>query len=190
MASGETKSLAFLPPGDQGFRSGSVSDKGARDVIGAIGTGTVVNDPGTTHPVKNKAGRPKGSGVGQGWSEERRAAYEAKRAKEKVVIEDEEEKEPLPYDEAIVAQIAFYIKFAHGSGDWALTDMEAQGLAGALAGVLKYHIRINLKSGGRVGAYLTLLSTAAMVYMPKAMAKAARKKAEADAKAAVQEAMQ
>lgn len=82
----------------------------------------------------------------------------------------------MPYAESIIGQMAFYIKLMHGNGDFALQEVEAEGLAKALAGVLKYHIHLT-GGGGRAMAYLTLLGCCAMVYTPKLIARSARAKA-------------
>lgn len=87
----------------------------------------------------------------------------------------EEESEPPPYGESIIAQISFYLRLLHGSGDFALSEHEADGLARALAGVARYHVK--LSGSGRGMAYLALAGTAAMVYTPKIMVANAKAKA-------------
>jgi hypothetical protein len=86
-----------------------------------------------------------------------------------------EEKDPPPYGESIIAQIAFYLRLLHGSGDFALSEHEADGLASAIAGVARYHVK--LSGSGRGMAYLALAGTAAMIYTPKVMVANAKAKA-------------
>jgi len=86
-----------------------------------------------------------------------------------------EESIPPPYGESIIAQMAFYLRLMHGSGDFALSEHEADGLARALAGVARYHVK--LTGSGKGMAYLALAGTAAMIYTPKLMAANAKAKA-------------
>lgn len=92
-----------------------------------------------------------------------------------------EESEPPPYGESIIAQMAFYIQLMHGSGDFALTEHEARGLATAIAGVARYHVK--LTGSGRGMAYLALAGTAAMIYTPKLLVANAKAKARKAASA-------
>jgi hypothetical protein len=90
-----------------------------------------------------------------------------------------EEAEPPPYGDSIIAQISFYLRLLHGSGDFALTEHEADGLASAIAGVARYHVK--LSGSGRGMAYLALAGTAAMIYTPKLMVASAKAKARKEA---------
>lgn len=91
------------------------------------------------------------------------------------MVIEEPGKEPPPYGEAIVNQLAFYLQLMHGQGDFALTDDQALGLANAMCGVAKYHVK--LSGSGKGMAYLALVGTCAMIYTPKLMQKAARDRA-------------
>lgn len=167
-----------VPTGDA---IGGKSEQG--DAIGSAGSGAVGDDTRTVDPVSiSNAKRGKRDKRKGGWSEARREAYEARRnstsgdEKEEVVVSAETSP---PYGESIIAQIAFYLQLFHGQGDFALSDKEAHGLASAIAGVARYHVRVT--TGGKGMAYMALLGTAAMVYAPKVMAKQARDKARAAA---------
>lgn len=187
--------LKFLPAGfrpvekPDGVRPDDILPEADGKPRGKARGGDGVDDARTIDiaAITTRRGKGRPKGTGKEWSAERRAAYAARRAsgeKEDVALEEpDKEKEPPPYAAKIIEQFAFYIQFAHGSGEWKLTDEQSLGLAKALCGVLKYHVKIDLTGGGIVGAYLALIGTLLIVYGPKLRERSKRQQAEREATA-------
>lgn len=151
---------------------------------GETGKSPLVNDPGTIDPVKVTAKRGRGrprltSAERKRRAKERGSAAEAE-AETKLVVEDDI---PPDYSASAIEQMGHWIRLAHGSGDWALSDIEAHGMATQLAGVLKFYIRLDMRAGSKTMAWIALLGASAMVYTPKILARKAREDERKAAKA-------
>lgn len=145
---------------------------GTGNDTGAIGEGAKLDDAGSIDPVTlgNAARASARTGKAKRKYTKRAAADAASgKAKAKVVVE-----EPADVPVNLVEQMALGIFSVHQmlamgmqSPELALTQQEADALAKALANVGKYYVAIKL--GGASGAWLALVTTAGIIYVPRIM---------------------
>ena len=131
---------------------------------------------------KRRGGRQKG----YKWSDAQRAAHAARtKAKTEEVALDKAEPAEVPPD--IIGQVALGLVFLHalGPAEMALSEVEATQLARALTNVGRYYVAFKVNNRG--AAWLALVVTCGMIYIPrlKVLAdKANKEKDEARARAA------
>lgn len=90
-----------------------------------------------------------------------------------MVVEDEAP--PPEVKPEIIQNVAMMLQFVHGAGPMKLDNDEAMMLANAATNVGRYYVKVTISAKGQ--AWGALLGVAAMVYMPKMLALAAKRRA-------------
>lgn len=158
------KGADWVPPGGlEGI------DNGTEQSSRTAGSNERSADSGTIDPAqisgKRKPGRPRLTVAERSARAAERSAR-APEAKEEVAVDSSPSEIPPTW----VDQVALALLVIH---DGLLTSDEAQRLSKALCDVAKYYIK--LTASNKTTAWIALMLTAGMIYLPKALAKQANK---------------
>jgi hypothetical protein len=151
-----------------------------RNASRSAGKGNGVDDAGTIDPIqvaeKRRAGRPK-------LTPEQRAARAADARARASEEKDQIHLDPPEVPETLVGQISAVLYGLHiqmamalQAPEMQLSEGESQQLAKCIANVGRYYVRFKLD--GKLGAWVALITTSGMIYLPR-IALARRRRAVA-----------